>query len=311
MSKSTTKTNNSEKNNQLTDPAGYDVKRMMFAEPVVGSVKDSPITYKRVPISTLNKDGSVGDLILGTSRLFSFGVSQNINPETKKPNGYTLPLCLWNRDGATPEEKAFTDTFDKIVNHTKQYLLRNKEDLEQYELEEAHLNKFNPLYWKKEKGKIVAGTGPTLYVKLIESKKNNKFVSMFFDKNNQPVDPLSLIGKYCWATAGIKIESIYIGTKITLQVKLYEAVIELAQSNTKPLLARPPPTGTLKQGGTNMNDLEDENNEEQEKTPKKGGGDGSVENSDVEVDDEPVKKPPSKPVANIKRNVKSVKTKAT
>ena len=295
MSKSTKSTNNSEKNNQLTDPAGYDVKRMIFSDVVNASVKDSPITYKRVPISTLNKDGSVGDLILATSRLFSFGVSENINPETKKPNGYTLPLCLWNRDGATPEEKAFTDTFNKIVEHTKQYLLKNKEELEQYDLEEAHLNKFNPLYWKKEKGKVVAGTGPTLYVKLIESKKNGKFVSMFFNKQHQPIDPLSLKGKYCWATAGVKIESIYIGTKITLQVKLFEAIIELSESNIKPLLARPSPTGTLIKGGTNMNDMPDDNP-------------GSVENSDEEVtvdDAEPPKKAsPVKPPP--KRNVKDV-----
>lgn len=292
MSKSTKSTNNSEKNNQLTDPAGYDVKRMIFSDVVNASVKDSPITYKRVPISTLNKDGSVGDLILATSRLFSFGVSENINPETKKPNGYTLPLCLWNRDGATPEEKAFTDTFNKIVEHTKQYLLKNKEELEQYELEEAHLNKFNPLYWKKEKGKIVPGTGPTLYVKLIESKKNGKFVSMFFNKQHQPIDPLSLKGKYCWATAGVKIESIYIGTKITLQVKLFEAIIELSENNIKPLLARPSPTGTLIKGGTNMNDLPDNNP-------------GSVENSDEEVAVEsPKKTSPVKPPP--KRNVKDV-----
>ena len=47
------------------------------------------------------------------------------------------------------------------------------------------------------------------------------------------------MGKYCFTTAAIKIESIFIGSKISLQVKLYEAVIEPQSSGMKRLLARP------------------------------------------------------------------------
>ena len=63
----------------------------------------------------------------------------------------------------------------------------------------------NPLYWKKEKFtnskgrttlRVVPGTGPTLYTKLIYSKKNKKFLSQFFDYNDNPIDPLDLIEKY-------------------------------------------------------------------------------------------------------------------
>ena len=47
------------------------------------------------------------------------------------------------------------------------------------------------------------------------------------------------MGKYCFTKAAIKIESIFIGSKISLQVKLYEAVIEPTNSGMKRLLARP------------------------------------------------------------------------
>ncbi len=185
-------TSKSERSNQLTQVAEYDIKRMIFSEPQHGSVPNTPIVYKRIAISTLNKDGTVGDLILPTETLFSFGVSENKNAETDKVNGHVLPLCLWSKDGPTKEEKTWTDTFDKIVEHCKNYLVDHRDNIEQYTLEITDLKKFNPLYWKKDKGKIVEGTGPTLYAKLISSKKHNKILSMFFNQNGETIDPLTL-----------------------------------------------------------------------------------------------------------------------
>ena len=60
-----------------------------------------------------------------------------------------------------------------IVDHIKKYLLDKRDDIDHYELEDADLKRFNPLYWKKERGKVVEGLGPTLYAKLIYSKKSN------------------------------------------------------------------------------------------------------------------------------------------
>ena len=87
--------------------------------------------------------------------------------------------------------------------------------------------------------RVVPGTGPTLYTKLIFSKKNDKFLSQFFTSNDEPIDALELMGKYCYTNAAIKIESIFIGSKISLQVKLYEAVVELTSSGMRRLLSRP------------------------------------------------------------------------
>ena len=246
--KATNKTNTKAKavESQLTPVENYDVKNMVFSDPISGSIDagagKAKINFKRVPIGTVYDDGTVGDLIIPTTKLFSFGISENTSLETKQPNGYSLPLCLWNRDGPTDEEKAWTDTFESIVKHCKKYVLENKETLEQYELEAAHLNKFNPLYWKKEKGKIVEGAGPVLYAKLIESKKQGKILSIFSDMEGNPVDPLQLKGKFCWAKAAIKIESIFVGSKVSLQVKLYQAQVELMEGGIKSLLPTKPKT---------------------------------------------------------------------
>ena len=92
------------------------------------------------------------------------------------------------------------------------------------------------LNWR---GRVVPGSGPTLYTKLIFSKKNDKFLSQFFDINDEPLNALDLMGKYCYTNAAIKIESIFIGSRISLQVKLYEAVVEPTATGMRRLLARP------------------------------------------------------------------------
>lgn len=267
-------------NTQLTSASGYNTDRMVFSEPQKGSIPNTipAINFQRILISTKNPDGTQGELILPTSRLFSFGVSENKNPETGKVNGYVLPLCLHNRDGATKEERAWSETFDNIVDKCKEFLVDNRDDIEQYELELTDLRKFNPLYYKKERGKIVEGTGPTLYSKLIVSKKHNKIVTMFFDKNNKPIDALDLLGKYCYVRGAVKIESIFIGNKISLQVKLYEAEAEMVQTGMRSLLSRPTANPrVLKCGGSTVNPLEDDDELTVESLTLEDPGDESLD----------------------------------
>lgn len=300
-------------NTQLTSASGYDTKRMIFSDSQAGSIPNSvpAINYKRITISTRNEDGTTGDLIFPTSKLFSFGVSENTNVETGKVNGYVMPLCLWNRDGATKDEKAWSDTFDNIVDHCKDHLIANREEIEKYDLDLHELKKFNPLYWKKEKGKVVDGTGPTLYAKLIVSKKQNKIVSMFYNEDGEEVDPLTLLGKYCYAKAAIKIESIFIGNKISLQVKLYECEAKVADTGMKRMMKKRPEGQKRVLSTMSMKPLEDAIDDKEDAADS----DASVNDSDDD-DDTPApapapatkkKKPPAKKVV---RRVKTVNRKA-
>jgi hypothetical protein len=238
----------SKQNTQLTTvtaDAPYDTSRLIFSAPQAGSVPDSqpPINFNRINISTMNEDGTVGDLIFPTGRVFSFGVQENINKDTGKVNGWVMPLALWNRDGATDDERAWTDSFNAVVEACKDHLLDNRDALEKYDLEESDLKKFNPLYWKREKGKIVKGSGPTLYTKILHSRKSGAFVTQFFDQNDEEIPALDLLGKYCHVESDVKIESIFVGAanKIHLQVKLYAGnEIELSQGGMRRLRASRP-----------------------------------------------------------------------
>jgi hypothetical protein len=233
-------------NTQLSSSDNYNVDKMVFSKAIKGSSKskdgEPQIKFSRIMINTQNDDGSIGELIFPTTRLFSFGVSTNTNPDTGMVNGYTLPLCLWNKDGASPQEKAFSNKLEEIVEKCKDHLLLDstKDETEKYDLERVELKKLNSfIYWKRDKGKIVEGTGPTLYPKLIESKKEGRIKTPFFDQDGNDIDPMKLIGKYCWVNAAIKIESIFIGAKIALQIKVYEAEVQLIDFGVKRLLPRP------------------------------------------------------------------------
>ena len=226
-------------NTQLTSAYGYDVNKMIFGKPKDGSIPNSTVVFKRIPIGTRNPDGSLGELVIPTNRVYSFGLSPNTNMQTGKTDGYTLSLCLHHRDGPSKEEKEWVDTFDRIVEHIKKYLLENRDTFGKYELESADLKKLSPLYYKKDKGKIVEGTGPVLYPKVLQNKKNDTISTPFCDENGVDIDPMSLLNKSCYATAAIKIESIFIGAKISLQIKVYEAEVKMFDSAPKRLLRKP------------------------------------------------------------------------
>lgn len=226
---------------QLTDVSNYNVNRMIFNQSQKNTIPNSVLTYQRINISSRNEDGTVGDLILKTPMLFSFGVQESKSMETKEINGYVMPLCMWDRNNPSAEERAWTDMFDKICNHCKEYLVNNKNDIGKWDLEMNDLKKFNPLHWKRDKttGRIEEGTGPTLYAKLISSKRDgvDKILSSFYDADTcEEINPLDILNKYCHVIAAIKIESIFIGTRIALQIKLWEVEVRLHGSGRKRLL---------------------------------------------------------------------------
>lgn len=223
-------------NTQLTVASGYDVNNIIYGKPRDGAIPNSSVTFKRVQMGTRNPDGSIGELILPTERLFSFGLSPSVNMTTGKTDGYTLAICLWNMDAPTKQEKEWTDAFNRICEHASNYILDHRDDVGKYELEKADLKKFNPLYLKKEKGKVVDGASPMLYAKVSQNKKTETITSMFYNTTGELMDPMSLLNKQCFVRAAIKIEGIFIGSKVSLQVKLHEAEIKMKDSGVKRLL---------------------------------------------------------------------------
>jgi len=224
--------------NQLSDFQNFNTENMVFSKPEIGNIPGQKINFKRVRIACKNTDGSIGDLIFSTpEKLHSFGLQESRDMATNKLNGYVLPICLWNRNGPTASEKKFTEVFNQIAEYCKTYLLEHKEEIEKYDLDLADLKKFNPLYWKMDKGKPVEGRGPMLYLKVLHSKKQDRINTIFVDEEtNKEIDPFTILNKPSTITAAIKFESIFIGNKISLQVKLYEVIVRQIDNSIRGLL---------------------------------------------------------------------------
>jgi hypothetical protein len=281
--------------NTMISPANYSVDNIVFSEPQSSSIPDSSMTFKRINIQTRNEDGTLRDLVIGTSRLFSFGVSEERSPETDKVNGYKMPLCCWDRNGATKEEKAFTDLLEEIADKCKDHVIANKDELEKYDLQRSDLRKIcSALYWKTDMGKRVEGQGPTLYAKLLHYRKDNQFGTDFFNPNTgEDISPLDLIGKRCDVVAAIKIDNIFVGRDVRIQIKILDASVEERQARKTGYVPR-----TYKRDLSVAASNVVVNNTNQE------DDEGSLASSDEEPEPEPKTKPKTKPVKKKRKIVK-------
>ena len=160
------------------------------------------------------------------------------------------------------------------------------------------------MYWKKdEKGRVVDNSGPILSPKLIQSKKLNKVLTNFYNENGEEIEFNELVKKRCYVKGAIKIESIFIGKDIYLQVKLYEAEVRLVDSGVKRLLKRPTPRETPVLISNNVKPhIFESDNEEDEPEEKKteivkndeddsGSIDGSSDSEDEPKQQTPVTVP--------------------
>jgi hypothetical protein len=222
----------------------FDVNRIIYSEPKEEKIPDSKVSAKRIYLSYKNKDGTIGTLNIATDWIYSFGINVNLDEKNKDlVTGYTMPLCLFNKNGPSDGEKQFVDDFNAVVEKTKDHLLASKDDIDQYSLERSDLKKIcNCLYYKrdpKNKAKILEGVGPTLYAKLLFSKKKNEIMTQFYDESDNIVNPSDITEKHCHARALIRFESIFVGNKISLQVKLYECEVRIIDNTRTRLLPRP------------------------------------------------------------------------
>lgn len=251
-------------NTQLVDPFEFNPANVIFDDPAAESIPNQPGTNYRINLGYKNKDKTEGNLILEFDTCYCFGVSENQDKTTNTLNGYILPISLYDMNGPTPKQQKVVEVLCDLVAQCKKQLL--KDDVQammgKYDddkIIESDLRKVDLIYWKKENGRPMKEKGGTFYPKLLWTKareKNGKFVeskinTRFYkedevdeDGNPVEVDPIQYVGKKCMITAAVKIESIFIGTKIGIQAKVYEALVKEVESGPKRLLMFKPKTSS-------------------------------------------------------------------
>jgi len=259
----------------LTRPNDFKKENVIFSKPSSSKIPNSTMTYTRVHYSIKNPDGSVGDLVIPTSSLFSFGASENTslnNPE--EVTGYSMSLCLTDRENPSEEEESFIRLINDVVELSKDYALTDevKKASKMYDLERSDLRKMDPIYRKRVDGKIDKNSSPLLYPKF-STKKDKKtgairvltplYAEGCFEPNGDPteLELKDVLGVYCNVTAAIKFESIYFGGgKVRIQLKMVEADIRLQNSGKSRLLRAPKkrdPQATL-ENNSSSNESEEE-----------------------------------------------------
>ena len=228
---------------------------MVFLEPRSSTftIGEKTLTYYRVYINTRNQGGN-SNLILATPEVFSFGLASNKDEDAQKQEKYSLCLCLRNKNEPTPEQEEFVKTLKKIIDKCIEHFMQIRKTVKKLDTTEPELRKvkegISPLcFTVDDDGQIK--NGPTLYAKLITKNPDKskdqttpQIISKFYDANDVDVsgkervlaNPLDLLNKKCYVRAALKIESIFIGAKIRIQVKLHEALVSVISSEPERLL---------------------------------------------------------------------------
>jgi len=182
--------------------------------------------FRKIKISYKNDDGTIGDFIFSApENLFSYGIQELRNSE-KQLLGYIMPIVLHKKNNPTPDELLFISKLQEIIEHAKQEVSKH--------VDEIDLKRFSPLFNHPHKA-------PVLYAKLLFNKKDNKVHTYFIDDpTHQEIDPLTLIQRKCFITCALKVESIFIGNKITIQIKIYEGIVRIIQPPRRLLLSQKP-----------------------------------------------------------------------
>ena len=215
---------------QLTSIQDLNPQSIIFNEAKEYNIKDSKIKYKQIPIETVYPNGKKGSLIIETPFLFSFGLNEKKDQNTNKLVGYSIPVCLWEKDSSPNlKEEQFYKFLCKLTEICQKYLE------EEYGPDLAS-SLSEPLYSKqieytdkkgKKKTKRDPSAAPVLYAKLIYSEKLKKILSLFQVKGKKKVNPFNYLNQYCNVKMALIIEGIFISKTVTsLQIKVHECYIK-------------------------------------------------------------------------------------
>lgn len=277
----------------------FKTENIVFSKPETNTVPGQKISYKRIRLNYKQGD-DLHDLILESPPdLLSWGLAEQHDMVTSQLTGYQLPICLWSKSGPSNTERLFTDTIDKICDYTKNYLIDHKDEIEMYNLDFSDLKRFNPLYWKTEKGKIVEDRGPTLYAKCLYNKSEQKINTIFVNEDlRSNVNPLSILDKQCYVKFALRIESIFFGTKISLQVKLHEVLFRPKERVLQSLLC---PDADLKDVTSKTNCDDDEYEEVEEDVEEEYAEEIEEEEVEEEVEEKEIVVEEVKPIEKKQR----------
>ena len=184
-------------------------------------------SFHRIPIKYID-NGKKTELCIATNPLMTWGVQENRKKQCG-PDGpveyYSLPLVVADAETREVMEKIFQCCRDHL---SKQSVAVS---VQRFNMIPAAMN---PFYVKRDKttGDIIPDAPPTLYPKLISVYQRVRnpdvapeIATEFVDTNENPIDPISMIGCRANVIAAITVKEIYIGAGQSIQLKVNDAIV--------------------------------------------------------------------------------------
>lgn len=228
-------------------------------------------------LKMLNEDHK--PLVFSSEEVFSFGVSRN----TLDTSGisYQISLCLYDRENPKDEEIKWAAKYEELATICRNYVKQSE-----FKKLKGLIDTMKGLSWKNnEVGDV---DGPKLYPKIMFNQKKEEFITVFMDEMDQMIeDPQTILDKRGRIKVALRLESIFIGSKVALQVRVNDVLISNWIEAYKPraLIVRKN-APQLKKNITRSSDKSDADKSEEESDLNSS----SDEEEEEEDDPKPVKR---------------------
>lgn len=219
-------------------------------------------------------------LVFSSEEVFSFGVSRNTLDTNN--TSYQISLCLYDRENPKNEEVKWAAKYEELAT-----VCRNHLKTSEFKKLKGLIDTMKGLSWKGNE--IGDADGPKLYPKVMFNQKKEEFITVFIDETDEIVeDPKTILDKRARIRVALRFESIFVGSKVALQVRANDVLISKWIEAYKPralIVRRTKPSPPSKVSVTTQEKSEDESD---------------LNSSSSEEEEEEVQKP-------VKRVVKTVK----
>lgn len=215
-------------------------------------------------------------LVFSSEEVFSFGVSRN----TLDTNNisYQISLCLYDRESPKDEEIKWAAKYEELASICRDYLKKSE-----FKKLKGVIDTMKGLSWKGNE--IGDADGPKLYPKIMFNQKKEEFITVFTDENedeNDDIikDPRTILDKRGRVRVALRFESIFVGSKVALQVRVNDVLISswIEAYKSRALITRRGRPSTFNKNSkvsdkseeeSDLNSSSDEDEEEEETKPVK------------------------------------------
>lgn len=156
-------------------------------------------------------------LVFSSEEVFTFGVSQNTLDTNS--TSYQISLCLYDRETPKDEEIKWAAKYEELATVCREYLKKTE-----FKKLKGHIDTMKGLSWKGSE--VGDADGPKLYPKIMFNQKKEEFITVFIDETDDIIeDPNTILDKRGKVKVALRFESIFIGSKVALQVKVNDVLI--------------------------------------------------------------------------------------